>query len=103
MVFLFRSQIGDQILEVNNQSFLDVTHDEAVSQLKYHKRMSLIVRDVGKVPHSCTSVDPEPWDAYSPTEPRCVFILFHRPSLLRIMFGLVLFPETEGNVRYLLW
>ncbi|XP_055314256.1 whirlin [Sitodiplosis mosellana] len=62
--------IGDQILEVNNQSFLDVTHDEAVSQLKYHKRMSLIVRDVGKVPHSCTSVEPEPWDAYSPTEPR---------------------------------
>lgn len=67
-------QIGDQILEVNNQSFLDVTHDEAVSQLKYHKRMSLIVRDVGKVPHSCTSVEPEPWDAYSPTEPRFVFV-----------------------------
>jgi len=46
---------------------LDVTHDEAVGQLKYHKRMSLVVRDVGKVPHSCTSVEPEPWDAYSPT------------------------------------
>lgn len=71
LLSLFTSlQIGDQILEVNGQSFLDVTHDEAVGQLKYHKRMSLLVRDVGKVPHSCTSIEPEPWDAYSPTEPR---------------------------------
>ncbi|GAB0098895.1 Whirlin [Sergentomyia squamirostris] len=62
--------IGDQLLEVNGQSFVEVTHDEAVSQLKYHKRMSLLVRDVGKVPHSCTSVEPEPWDPYSPTGTR---------------------------------
>lgn len=57
-------QIGDQILEVNGQSFLDVTHDEAVNQLKFHKRMTLTVRDVGKVPHSCTAYDPaaDPWD-----------------------------------------
>ncbi|XP_053601234.1 whirlin isoform X6 [Plodia interpunctella] len=47
--------VGDQILEVNGQSFVDVTHDEAVAQLKYHKRMSLLVRDVGKVPHACTA------------------------------------------------
>lgn len=55
---------------MNNQSFLEVTHDEAVSLLKYHKRMSLLVRDVGKVPHSCTTVEPEPWDPYSPTGTR---------------------------------
>lgn len=58
---------------MNSQSFLEVTHDEAVSQLKYHKRMSILVRDVGKVPHSCTSIEPEPWDAYSPTGTRLVF------------------------------
>lgn len=52
-------QVGDQILEVNGQSFMEVTHDEAVSQLKYHKRMSVVVRDVGKVPHSCTAYDRE--------------------------------------------
>lgn len=69
-VLLLPLQIGDQILEVNSQSFLEVTHDEAVGQLKYHKRMSLLVRDVGKVPHSCTSIEPEPWDAYSPTGTR---------------------------------
>nr|XP_015833715.1 PREDICTED: whirlin [Tribolium castaneum] len=57
--------VGDQILEVNGQSFMDVTHDEAVAQLKYHKRMSLLVRDVGKVPHSCTAYDRE-WDLCSP-------------------------------------
>ncbi|CRK92781.1 CLUMA_CG006236, isoform A [Clunio marinus] len=54
--------IGDQILEVNGQSFMNVTHDEAVNQFKFHKRMSLVVRDVGKVPHSCTTVESEPWD-----------------------------------------
>ncbi|XP_076254993.1 whirlin protein dyschronic isoform X3 [Rhynchophorus ferrugineus] len=57
--------VGDQILEVNGQSFMDVTHDEAVAQLKYHKRMSLVVRDVGKVPHSCTAYDRE-FDLCSP-------------------------------------
>jgi len=66
--------IGDEILEVNGQSFLDVTHDEAVGQLKYHKRMSLVIRDVGKVPHSCTSIEMEPWDAYSPTGTRWVHL-----------------------------
>ncbi|XP_063233633.1 whirlin-like [Bacillus rossius redtenbacheri] len=58
--------IGDQILEVNGQSFLEVTHDEAVNQLKFHKRMALLVRDVGKVPHSCTAYDDLPWEAHSP-------------------------------------
>ncbi|XP_039281339.1 uncharacterized protein LOC111064115 isoform X3 [Nilaparvata lugens] len=55
--------IGDQILEVNGQSFMDVSHDEAVNQLKLHKRMTVIVRDVGKVPNSCTAYDQDPWDA----------------------------------------
>ncbi|CAH2000850.1 unnamed protein product [Acanthoscelides obtectus] len=57
--------VGDQILEVNGQSFMEVTHDEAVATLKYHKRMSLLVRDVGKVPHSCTAYDRD-WDLCSP-------------------------------------
>lgn len=60
-------KVGDQILEVNGQSFMEVTHDEAVSQFKFHKRMSLLVRDVGKVPHSCTTLEHETADPYSPT------------------------------------
>jgi PDZ domain len=66
-------QVGDQILEVNGQSFMAVTHDEAVSQLKYHKRMSLIVRDVGKVPSSgaaahnaSTLVHGHAWETHLP-------------------------------------
>uniref|UniRef100_T1HCQ1 PDZ domain-containing protein n=1 Tax=Rhodnius prolixus TaxID=13249 RepID=T1HCQ1_RHOPR len=55
--FLCLTQIGDQILEVNGQSFLEVTHDEAVSQLKCHKRMVIKVCDVGKIPHSCSTLD----------------------------------------------
>lgn len=54
-------QVGDQIIEVNGQSFLNVTHDEAVNQFKFHKRMTLLVRDVGKVPHSFT-IEPDAWD-----------------------------------------
>jgi len=75
--------IGDEILEVNGQSFLDVTHDEAVGQLKYHKRMSLVIRDVGKVPHSCTSIEMEPWDAYSPTGTRWVHLRSLRILLVK--------------------
>ncbi|KAI5743902.1 hypothetical protein M8J77_023511 [Diaphorina citri] len=57
--------IGDEILEVNGQSFLQMTHDEAVNELKLHKRMTLTVRDVGKVPHSCTGYEPETsWDGH---------------------------------------
>ncbi|XP_060844315.1 harmonin-like isoform X3 [Rhopalosiphum padi] len=51
--------IGDQILEVNGQSFLNLSHDEAVNQLKFQKQMTLTVRDVGKVPHSCTTYNPD--------------------------------------------
>ncbi|KAK0171693.1 hypothetical protein PV328_005114 [Microctonus aethiopoides] len=47
--------VGDQIIEVNGTSFEEATHDEAVQILKTNKRMSLIIRDVGKVPHSCTT------------------------------------------------
>ncbi|XP_046427096.1 whirlin isoform X6 [Neodiprion fabricii] len=50
--------IGDQIIEVNGQSFEEATHDEAVQILKTNKRMSLVIRDVGKVPHSCTTSQP---------------------------------------------
>lgn len=36
---------------------MDITHDEAVNLLKYHKRMTILIRDVGKIPHSCTTLD----------------------------------------------
>ncbi|KAG5673841.1 hypothetical protein PVAND_003853 [Polypedilum vanderplanki] len=46
--------IGDQILEVNNRSFLEITHDEAVNLLKCHKRMTILIRDIGKIPFAAT-------------------------------------------------
>lgn len=59
-------QIGDQILDVNGTSFLDITHDEAVGQLKKHKRMTITIRDVGKIPHSFSTYDSDPsWDTQS--------------------------------------
>ncbi|XP_076631326.1 whirlin protein dyschronic isoform X4 [Colletes latitarsis] len=50
--------VGDQIIEVNGQNFEEATHDEAVQILKTNKRMTLLIRDVGKVPHSCTTSQP---------------------------------------------
>ncbi|XP_048266295.1 whirlin isoform X8 [Bombus affinis] len=50
--------VGDQIIEVNGQNFEEATHDEAVEILKTNKRMTLLIRDVGKVPHSCTTSQP---------------------------------------------
>lgn len=55
---------------MNGQSFLEVTHDEAVSQLKYHKRMSLLVKDVGKVPHACTAYGGGEQQREAPAVPR---------------------------------
>nr|XP_053652627.1 uncharacterized protein LOC128702379 [Cherax quadricarinatus] len=54
-------QVGDQILEVNGESFLAVTHDTAVNILKYSRRLRLALRRVGKVPHSCTTYDRRCW------------------------------------------
>lgn len=67
-------QIGDQIIEVNNTSFEEATHDEAVQILKTNKRMSLVIRDVGKVPHSCTTSRPVvvPSSRYQDHEPQSV-------------------------------
>ena len=50
-------QAGDEILEVNGRRFTEVTHDEAVRILKYHERLVMKVRVVGKVPHSSSSLE----------------------------------------------
>ncbi|XP_063880346.1 DNA translocase FtsK 1-like isoform X2 [Scylla paramamosain] len=54
-------KVGDQILEVNGESFLAVTHDTAVNILKYSRRLQLCVRRVGRIPHSCTTYDRRSW------------------------------------------
>lgn len=33
---------------------MEITHDEAVNLLKCHKRMTLLIRDIGKIPYSCS-------------------------------------------------
>ncbi|KAK3849486.1 hypothetical protein Pcinc_043763, partial [Petrolisthes cinctipes] len=45
-------QIGDQILEANNESFLTITHDTAVNIMKYSRKLKLALRRVGKIPYS---------------------------------------------------
>ncbi|KAM9081737.1 whirlin isoform 2-T2 [Megaptera novaeangliae] len=58
-------KVGDQILEVNGQSFLSILHDEAVRLLKSSQHVILTVKDVGRLPHARTTVDETKWIASS--------------------------------------
>ncbi|XP_062873925.1 whirlin [Trichomycterus rosablanca] len=54
-------KVGDQILDVNGQSFHSIAHDEAVRILKSSRHMLMTVRDVGRIPHARTVVDETKW------------------------------------------
>ncbi|XP_030273110.1 whirlin [Sparus aurata] len=54
-------KVGDQILEVNGQSFATISHDEAVHILKTGRHLLMKVRDVGRLPHARTVVDETKW------------------------------------------
>ncbi|KAK3594599.1 hypothetical protein CHS0354_000392 [Potamilus streckersoni] len=54
-------KVGDQILDVNGQSFLDITHAEAVRILKISSRMMIMLKDVGKLPIGRTIIDQTNW------------------------------------------
>ncbi|XP_045878308.1 whirlin isoform X4 [Meles meles] len=58
-------KVGDQILEVNGRSFLNILHDEAVRLLKSSQHLILMVKDVGRLPHARTTVDETKWIASS--------------------------------------
>ncbi|XP_073872812.1 whirlin isoform X7 [Macaca fascicularis] len=58
-------KVGDQILEVNGWSFLNILHDEAVRLLKSSRHLMLTVKDVGRLPHARTTVDETKWIASS--------------------------------------
>ncbi|XP_072289190.1 whirlin-like [Eucyclogobius newberryi] len=62
-------KVGDQILEVNGQSFVTISHDEAVHILKTGLQLLVRVRDVGKLPHARTIVDQTKWVNSPPSLP----------------------------------
>ncbi|XP_062938483.1 whirlin isoform X2 [Cynocephalus volans] len=58
-------KVGDQILEANGRSFLNILHDEAVKLLKSSRHLILTVKAVGRLPHARTTVDETKWIASS--------------------------------------
>ncbi|CAL1533597.1 unnamed protein product, partial [Lymnaea stagnalis] len=56
-----QSRLGDQILDVNGQSFLDISHSDAVKHLKKRRHLIITVRDVGKIPFGKTTIDETGW------------------------------------------
>ncbi|XP_007442613.1 whirlin, partial [Python bivittatus] len=54
-------KVGDQILEVNGRSFLNISHDEAVKLLKSSHHLIMTVKDVGRLPHARATVDETKW------------------------------------------
>lgn len=53
--------MGDQILEVNGQSFTTIPHDEAVYTLKTGHHLRMKVRDIGRLPQARILVDDPKW------------------------------------------
>ncbi|GBM04929.1 hypothetical protein AVEN_126082-1 [Araneus ventricosus] len=62
-------QFGDQVISVNEVDFTNITHDEAVAMLQSSPRMSMVVRSVGKVPHSTLPYASNNAGASSSSEP----------------------------------
>ncbi|XP_013420098.2 uncharacterized protein LOC106180619 [Lingula anatina] len=54
-------KVGDQILDVNGESFLDISHANAVKVLKASKHMIMTVKDVGRLPYARTTIDETQW------------------------------------------
>ncbi|XP_014664433.1 PREDICTED: whirlin-like [Priapulus caudatus] len=54
-------KVGDQILDINNSSFQDITHAEAAKVLKFARHMIMTVKDVGKIPHARSLYDETQW------------------------------------------
>ncbi|XP_071802297.1 whirlin-like isoform X1 [Asterias amurensis] len=54
-------KVGDQILDVNGENFLDINHQEAVNILKSSKLMMMTIKDVGKLPYARTTIDRTQW------------------------------------------
>ena len=67
---LFLLQVGDQILDVNGETFLDITHAEAVRVLKMSKHLIFTIKDVGKLPFGKTTIDKTKWFNHRPPSQR---------------------------------
>ena len=59
-------QVGDQILDVNGETYLDITHAEAVRVLKLSKHLIFTIKDVGKLPFGRTTIDKTKWLNHRP-------------------------------------
>ncbi|GIY03139.1 PDZ domain-containing protein [Caerostris extrusa] len=89
---------GDQVLSVNDVDFTNITHDEAVSLLQSSPRMSMVIRSVGRVPHSTlpyasnnagASTSGEPWYPESmPHRSDVSILVLLRYDDLKIRMGL---------------
>lgn len=56
---------GDQILDVNGQSLLNISHKKAVKVLKSTKNMILTLKDIGRLPFTRVTHDKTKWIAKS--------------------------------------
>ena len=51
------SQVGDEILKVNGHFFRTLSHQEAVTVLRWTQNFSMVLSRVGKVPHTSHESD----------------------------------------------
>ncbi|XP_046845705.1 whirlin-like [Xenia sp. Carnegie-2017] len=54
-------QVGDQILDVNGKSFVNISHEEAVRVMKSSQQLVIMLKDVGILPHGKRVYDETKW------------------------------------------
>lgn len=54
-------QVGEQILEINGIDFVSITHADAAEIIRTSRRMTMVLKDVGKIPISRIIYDKTEW------------------------------------------
>ncbi|XP_066933845.1 uncharacterized protein [Clytia hemisphaerica] len=53
--------VGEQILEINGIDFVNITHADAAEIIRTSRRMTMVLKDVGKIPLSRVVYDRQEW------------------------------------------
>ena len=53
--------MGEQILEINGIDFVNITHADAAEIIRTSRRMTMVLKDVGKIPISRIIYDKTEW------------------------------------------
>lgn len=100
LIMKFVSKAGDQILDVNGQSFLNITHKQAVKVLKSTKNMIVTLKDIGRLPFTRVTHDKTNWITRSAKNGQIqrLVALFNNTSAILLFLLLCYLIWTENKI-----